>query len=380
MMYEQQLKYLPAQSVDNLIDRIQNNLKPKKYAVVLHDKDIDEQGQPIEPHVHAMLSFDNARSLNSVARQLGDKPQYVEAWKGNSNNGYAYLTHRTDDAKDKYQYNPKAVIANFDYPELLKQISAEISSKNSTSIKLLLDLLYNGSITKSELETQLTGSQYGRYKNQIENVYAKRLQNLAEQFRKEMLEQGKQVQVVWIYGTSGTGKTSLAKDYADKANQPYFITGSSRDIFQNYSGEHTLIMDELRPNIIPYADLLRILDPFENNKMLPSRYNDKSLACDLIIITTPYNPYDFYQEIFGYDCNKPVYARQRATDSFEQLLRRITLIIEMNDYYIQAMEFDRTQRNLAPIPNASKKNTYSALNRPKPITTNKIDLFNSLFE
>lgn len=380
MMYEQQLKHLPAQSIDNLIDRIQNNLKPKKYAVVLHDKDIDEQGQLIEPHVHAMLSFDNARSLSSVARQLGDKPQYVEAWKGNSNNGYAYLTHRTDDAKDKYQYNPKAVIANFDYPELLKQISAEISSKNSKSIKLLLDLLYNGSITKSELEAQLTGSQYGRYKNQIENVYAKRLQNLAEQFRKEMLEQGKQVQVIWIYGTSGTGKTSLAKDYADKANQPYFITGSSRDIFQNYSGQHTLIMDELRPNIIPYADLLRILDPFENNKMLPSRYNDKSLACDLIIITTPYNPYEFYQEIFGYNYNQPAYARQRATDSFEQLLRRITLIIEMNDYYIQAMEFDRKQRNFAPIPNASKKNTYSALNRPKPITTNKVDLFNSMFE
>lgn len=380
MMYEQQLKHLPVQSIENLIDLIQNNLKPKKYAVVLHDKDIDEQGQPIEAHIHAMMSFANARSLNSVARQLGDKPQYVEAWKGNSNNGYAYLTHRTSDAKDKYQYNLKDVIANFDYPELLKQISAEVSSKNSTSIKLLLDLLYNGSITKAELEAQLTGSQYGRYKNQIENVYAKRLQNLAEQFRKEMLEQEKKVKVVWIFGTSGTGKTSFAKDYADKANQPCFITGSSRDIFQNYSGEHTLIMDELRPNIIPYADLLRILDPFENNKMLPSRYNDKSLACDLIIITTPYNPYEFYQEIFGLDYNQPAYARKRSTDSFEQLLRRITLIIEMNDYYIQAMEFDRKQHNFAPIPNASKKNIFSALNRPKPATTNKVDLFNSMFD
>lgn len=72
VMYEQQVKHLPAQTIDNLVDLIENKIKPKMYGVVLHDKDIDEQGQPTEPHVHAMLCFDNARSLNSVARLLGD--------------------------------------------------------------------------------------------------------------------------------------------------------------------------------------------------------------------------------------------------------------------------------------------------------------------
>lgn len=378
MMYEQQVKYLPAQTIDNLVDLIENKLKPKKYAVILHDKDTDDNGTPKEEHIHAMMSFENAHSLASVAKQLGDKPQYIEAWKGNSNNGYAYLIHKTDDAKSKYQYNPDSVIANFDYKSELQKIALEVTSKKqSTNIKLMLDALLDGTLSKSELESRLTGSQYGRYKNQIENVWAKRLENLAEQFRKEMAEQGKQVNVLWIYGSSGVGKTSLAIEYAKKANQPYYITGSSRDIFQNYTGEHTLIMDELRPNVIPYQDLLRITDPFGNQTMAPSRYHDKALACDLIIITTPYNPQEFYEQIFG---NIPSYARISKTDTFEQLLRRLTLIIEMDDYYINAMKFDSKCRMFNPINSACRKNKYSSINRPATNKTNTIDLFNSMFD
>ena len=381
MMYEQQLKHLPMQSIDKLIEIIETQLKPKLYGVALHDKDIDDNRQPIEPHIHAMLSFDNARSLNSVARQFGDKPQYVQAWRGNRNNGFAYLCHRTADAKDKYQYNPKDIIANFDYPNLLKQISAEVTNRNSKGIKLLLDLLYNGTITKAELEEQLTGSQYGRYKNQIENVYAKRLQNEAEQFQQKMIEQNKPVKVLWIYGESGTGKTSLAKEYAEKAKQKYFVTGSSRDIFQNYNGEHTLIMDELRPKDIEYHDLLRILDPFSQDKVAPSRYHDKVLACDLIIITTPFNPLIFYIEIFGYDRYSNLFVTDRI-DSFEQLLRRISLIIQVDENYISAMKYDKDYGKFEFLDqqNARRHNPYSATNRQSTSAVDEVSLFNSIFD
>ena len=381
MMYEQQLLYLPAKTMDNLVDQIKNTLKPKKYAVILHEKDIDDNGMPKAPHIHAMMSFDNARSLASVAKQLGDKPQYIEAWSGNSNNGYAYLTHRTEDAKGKYQYNPDDVIANFDYSAELIKIAQEVSSKkHNANIKILLDALFDGSITKAELEQQLSGSQYGRYGTQIDKVWAKRLERQAEQWRKQMEEQGKHIKVIWIYGESGTGKTSLAKKFAEKEKQPYFITGSSRDIFQNYTGEHIMIMDELRPNVIPYADLLRILDPFENNKMLPSRYQDKTLACEIIIITTPFDPHQFYRQIFGDERDLPYHFQISNTDSFTQLLRRITLVINMNDYWICPMEYDSKCDNFYPIQSSVRKNPYSSINRPKQTTLNNIDLFNSMFD
>lgn len=77
IMYTQQLRHLPAKTVDQLATLIETQLKPERYAIVTHDKDVDEKGLPAEAHAHAMMSFQNARSLNNVAKLLGDKPQYL---------------------------------------------------------------------------------------------------------------------------------------------------------------------------------------------------------------------------------------------------------------------------------------------------------------
>lgn len=43
-----------------------------------------------------------------------------------------------------------------------------------------LDDLYNGKITREELEDSLTGALYARYKRQIDDIYAKRLTDEAK--------------------------------------------------------------------------------------------------------------------------------------------------------------------------------------------------------
>ena len=386
IMYQQQLSHLPFADINELAEAIKTRLQPKRYAIILHDKDYNPCGTPKAPHIHAMLSFDNARQLTAIAKALNDNEQSVTAWRGNSNNGYAYLCHRTREAKAKYQYNPDEVICNFDYHKFLNEVAKELAeNKQTSSIKSLLDMLYNGDISKADVEDQLSGSQYARYHRQIDDVYAKRLKNLAEQFMADMKAENRSVQVVWLYGESGTGKTSLAIEFAEKKGQPYFVTGSTRDIFQNYNGEHTLIIDELRPDVINYPDLLRILDPFGVAANLPSRYHDKALACDLIIITTPFSPFDFYSRSFSLDRISP---RERndiyATDSFDQLYRRLSLIILVDDYYIHPVEFNSVTCCFDYVSDAngnivSRKNKYSKLNRPPPIY-NSMNLFNSLFE
>lgn len=172
--------------------------------------------------------------------------------------------------------------------------------------------------------------------------------------------QGEQVKVIWIYGPAGTGKNSLAKAYAEKAGQEYYISGSSRDIFQGYGGEHTLIMDELRPKTIPYHDLLRILDPFSltDPTMAPSRYTDKAIACDLIIITMPFDPLSFYQKEFGSELDVS------RVDSFDQLLRRLTLIMYMNDDAMEVVTYNFYGFQF--VPGTVVKNPYSTKNRPAP--------------
>ncbi len=388
MMYEQQIIHLPAKTTENLIDLIKNKLKPKRYALILHDKDTDEKGQPAEPHIHAMLSFENARSINSIAKLLGDEPQYIQKWQGDVRNGYAYLIHATDKARMKHQYAISEVTANFDYPAMMQAISMEIKKTDTygdaAKIKTFLNLLYIGEITKEEVEKQLTGAQYAKAKKQIEDVYAKYLKKCAEEWRKEMLENGKCVRVIWMYGAAGTGKTSFAKEYAEKEGkgQKFYISGSSRDMFQSYAGEHIIILDELRPQSIPYHDLLRILDPFgiDAQVFAPSRYFDKPLTADLIIITTPYNPLQFYYEVFGYRTLDAFGNRKtNLIDNFEQLNRRITLAINMTDTEILAAKYDDASKSYVTDPASSRMNPFSTVSRP-PMTISAEDIYNSMFD
>lgn len=374
MMYTQQMEHLPFRTREELEERIKTKLAPKKYAISeVHDKDIDEDGNPVKEHIHVMLCFQNARSLKNVASILGDKPQYLEKWDERANNGFAYLVHATSGAKVKAQYSPEKVLANFPYVEELKKQTLEVLKKKSRQkIDVLLDAYYNEEMTLDELEQELTGAQYGRYKKQIDTITSKILERHADIWRQDMLKNNRRVKVIWIYGAAGTGKTSLARSIAKQDGRAYYVSGSSRDVFQSYNGEHILILDELRSNVIPYHDLLRILDPFGNQEriMAPARYSDKSLACDLIIITTPFNPVDFYDEIFD-DIN--------TVDSLEQLVRRITITLYVNSDSISAVRYCQERRHYYAVPDAECDNPYSQKNRPDS-EIDVLEEFNQMFK
>ncbi len=357
MMYAQQPQYAPYKDVDSLYDAIETKLKPKRFAVILHDKDVDDKGQPEAPQLHAMLEFENARHVRAVAKALGDKPQYLQIWDAGISNGFSYLVHRTENAKNKYQYNPSEVKANFDYVAELERIAKQVNKakygKKGGKVDTLLNELYSGSIRKKDVEEQITGSEYGKNCRKIEDVEAKRLQQEAEEFNQKRIEAGKPVIVIWIWGYSGTGKTSLAIDKAKQAGTPYYITGSTRDIFQRYKGEHTIIFDEFRPKSMEYEDLLRIIDPYSVAPMAPARYHDKYLACDLFIFTSPYSPSGYYNEKF------PTWWEENSVDSFEQLHRRISLALYLDEDYIYLAKYNTHTKEYEKDQNIKVKNTYS---------------------
>lgn len=381
MMYVQQVGHLPdgIDSLKELVARVEKKIHPMKYAAILHDKDKDGAGNLKAPNIHLMMSFENARSINSIAKLIGDKPQYIEKWDQRENNGYSYLVHATNNAKDEYQYLPDEVIANFDYKEFLKSIKQEIdvakANLNAVKPSTLLDLVFLGEMTKKEAEEKLTGSQYGNYYRQLEKVDAKRLEREAEKWREEMRSKNETVTTFWIYGEAGTGKTRVAKKFAGQDGEKYYFSGSSRDIFQNYSGEHVIILDELRPKTLNFEDLLKIIDPYSIDNdtpvLAPARYVDKTLACKCFIITSPYSPSEFYNKVSDSG------MIDSKIDGLKQLLRRITIVQKMTENEIFLMKYDGEKKDFVSIEGTARPNPY-AKQESDDSKKNVLDIYESL--
>ena len=99
-----------------------------------------------------------------------------------------------------------------------------------------------------------------------------------------------------------------------------------------------LIIDDFRPDTLPYSSILQIFDPLNLGVSLDARYHNAYLMSEYIIVTTPFSPYDFY-------CS--MYIRNRKIDTFEQLSRRIAITMHFTneDIYTVIPKIERYDDN-----------------------------------
>lgn len=354
MMYTQQVEYCHFKEVDTLVNHIESVIKPSRFAVILHDKDINNEEKEVAPHYHVVLEFENARSISKVAKLLKDSPQHIEKWDKNVENAYSYLIHDTEKAREegKYLYDPKEVVSNFDFENELIKIKNDIKRTKSLGDKILLDGILSGQISAEQAKRQLNGYDFARLERKIEAVAKEFALRRAQEWRQRMKEEGRRIEVIWIYGASGRGKSKLSKDYASKLTDKYFESGSGRDPFQRYNGEEVIILDELRPYVFEYSDLLKMFDPFNMEIMGASRYYDKALTAHTIIVNSPYNPKKFYDKIHE---NR---ISDTEIDSFEQFRRRLSVVICVSSEAIYETSYDFRLKEYVYKEESSKKNPY----------------------
>lgn len=127
-------------------------------------------------------------------------------------------------------------------------------------------------------------------------------------------------EVLWYYGPTGSGK-SRASYEKDPGLFSVNMRSGGRIWWDGYADEKTVLLDDWRPAMVGFEDLLHLTD------MYPLRGDVKGSTIDLpydrIIITCPRHPREYFQD---------------KGEDVAQLLRRITTIKKFELIVIESEE------------------------------------------
>lgn len=334
-MYAQQIRHLPPHLRTDALLRgyLADNLpRGAQWAYVVHDKDYylpeheaqnpeHKAGTPREPHIHISVYLPNAKTITAMAACIGDKPQYVQKFTGDNGkqNLFSYLIHATEGSKldGKYEYPFSEVQSNFDFDNYVKGISTAIKGANidrdTVRMQVLAgDLRMIDFVMRDDLMAfYLQNKTY--VGNLIDAMYKRQMN--------EAKKDGDKVKVIYMQGAEGSGKSTFARRYALKHYRDYAISSSHNDAVQDYLGQDVMIFDDARPGDFSASDWLKLLDPYNNNCSVCSRYYNKYLNVKCIIVTTT----AAFEEFF-------VYAPRKESDSLAepvgQFMRRFDFVVK----------------------------------------------------
>ena len=322
-------------SENMIVDVLKSKNVITKWAYILHDKDTyteeDEKkdathkaGALKHPHWHIAISFKDSTNMQTVANWFKLPIQCLQKSKSGYFEDMAkYLIHKN--ASEKYQYLPTEVISNFNYEKFIEK------GKIQTRIEEITELIIDGVIREFNYTQYITPFEFQLYKSQIEKAY---------EFRRDMLYNGnRDLEVIFITGNSGLGKTVLAKTIASQKGYSYFVSGSDNDPLDGYKGQDCLILDDIRGSSMKFSNFIKMIDNNTDSKV-QSRFHNKSLTeCKLVIITSIHNMEEFYKNIFSEQDEPLVQFRRRCK----------TLInIENVDYFISSC-YDKESDMYIPV-------------------------------
>ena len=274
----------------------------KKWAYIIHDKD------DTRPHYHIYLHFGKSSvDTEKIAEWFQVPPNFVEKIKGRFTDALEYLTHSNESQKNKHQYDRSLVTANFDF------IMAIENSKivgNFEKYSYAEMLTYIDSLPVVEKTAEFS-----------------RLKKLWElECRCLCLTTDRDVEVVFITGTPGSGKTTYAKRMLKALKYDFCISSSSNDPFQDYLGQRAIVLDDMRDKSFELEDLLKILDN-NTNSSIKSRFANKVFNGKMIVITSsvPIN-YWYSQHRFN------------SSEDLKQLYRRISSYIVVTKEVIKVYQ------------------------------------------
>lgn len=317
--------------IDKAIEYIKLNEKRfRDYAYIIHDKDVDKDGNPKKPHYHLYVRMHNKYDFKYVAQWFNIPENFISDIKGHWVDALKYAIHQN--APDKYQYDVEDVISNFDFEKDLKKASAE-----SRKLEIVQDII-DGNIKEYNYFEYMTAYEYVMYSSAMEKAYKYRVDALNNLSR--------EMKCIYITGGSGLGKTTLAKMIAKSNNYSVFISSCSNDILDGYKGQECIILDDIRSSCMKMDMLLKMLD---NNtaSTISSRYRNKVLECKLIIITTTKTLTEFFKAVYDNEDEDIIQLQRRC----ETLITMKKDVLEIKTWLKKSRTYSDVIKAVNPVAN-----------------------------
>lgn len=126
--------------------------------------------------------------------------------------------------------------------------------------------------------------------------------------------------VLWLYGPTRVGKTSLALLLQRRLQVPTHWQGLEENgkFWNGYNGQEIIVLEEARPHSLPMATFLRLAN--EAPYRVEIKGSSRPVDSPLIIITTPSPPWNFWPE----SVDQPGHV-----NDINQVLGRISLLVEV---------------------------------------------------
>lgn len=296
------------------------------YAYILHNKDRNKDGTLKKAHWHILIKMDNAYDFKYIAKRFDVPINFVGKINTSFPQALNYLTHNNENARSegKFLYEDDEVKSNYLWKKERKKAIDDENRKNRK--KEIIEMIGNGTIKKYNKNDYISITEFDKFNRSIENAFHYREEVLARNTSRNM-------KCIFIQGDSGFGKTSFAKVWCKKQGLEFFCSSGSNDPLDKYEGQPVIILDDLRPSTYNLSDLLKLLD---NNtaSTVKSRYRNKVLETEYIIITTTLDINKFFNNVFS-----------EEKETIVQLKRRCEIYMKVEKDDVNIYQYNKDKRD-----------------------------------
>lgn len=244
------------------------------------------------PHLHAV--FEDTKTMRFSAVQKLFPGMHIEATKGSKDQAEDYINKR-----GKFKEKGETVVYITRHGEI------KGAQGQRRDLEVIEDLLNQGAKPDFIMSMSLS---YRRYEKFIRDEYFAR--------RYRATPRQRNVSVRWHVGDSGTGKSYIQMQLAEKyGDDEVYVVTDYEHPFDKYNGEKALVLDEFRGQM-KFSFLMNLLDGYRIQ--LPCRYSNVYALWDEVHICTVLPPECVYAKMV---------AENREYDEYEQLRRRIDCVV-----------------------------------------------------